>query len=264
MANTTNFSVRMDSDIKKQCEAMYSELGINLTTAINVFLRQSLRVGGFPFDVRIEKPNKETIAVLTNMNQPLGRYVGNAMETKEAIDTLKGNGERDVIMVCGILGAYMLKLAGVGESIVENIKLIESKIQSGEGLEKFREMVGCQGGNVSIIDEPEKLMTAQYKVPVTIGESGYVEKIEAKNIGQAVVNLGGGRVRKEDEIDHAVGIEVLKKIGDEVKEGDTVLYIYANDEEKARSQVEFLKNTYKISKEKAKEKWISFLENYKK
>ena len=116
----------------------------------------------------------------------------------------------------------MLKLAGVGESIVENIKLIESKIQSGEGLEKFREMVGCQGGNVSIIDEPEKLMTAQYKVPVTIGESGYVEKIEAKNIGQAVVNLGGGRVRKEDEIDHAVGIEVLKKIGDEVKEGDTL------------------------------------------
>ena len=196
--------------------------------------------------------NKETIAVLTNMNQPLGRYVGNAMETKEAIDTLKGNGERDVIMVCGILGAYMLKLAGVGESIVENIKLIESKIQSGEGLEKFREMVGCQGGNVSIIDEPEKLMTAQYKVPVTIGESGYVEKIEAKNIGQAVVNLGGGRVRKEDEIDHAVGIEVLKKIGDEVKEGDTVLYIYANDEEKARSQVEFLKNTYKISKEKVR------------
>lgn len=196
--------------------------------------------------------NKETIAVLTNMNQPLGRYAGNALETKEAIETLNGNGERDVVMVCGVLGAYMLKLAGVGDSIVENMKLIQSKIDSKEGLAKFKEMIGCQGGDITVVENPEKLVTAKYKVPVNSLEDGYIEKIEAKNIGQAVVNLGGGRMRKEEEVDYSVGIEVMKKIGDEVKSGEQLMYIYANDEAKAMLQIEFLRNSYKISKEKTK------------
>ena len=196
--------------------------------------------------------NKETIAVLTNMNQPLGRYAGNALETKEAIETLNGNGERDVVMVCGVLGAYMLKLAGVGDSIVENMKLIQSKIDSKEGLAKFKEMIGCQGGDITVVENPEKLVTAKYKVSVNSLEDGYIEKIEAKNIGQAVVNLGGGRMRKEEEVDYSVGIEVMKKIGDEVKSGEPLMYIYANDEAKAMLQIEFLRNSYKISKEKTK------------
>lgn len=196
--------------------------------------------------------NKETIAVLTNMNQPLGRYAGNALETKEAIETLNGNGERDVVMVCGVLGAYMLKLAGVGDSIVENMKLIQSKIDSKEGLAKFKEMIGCQGGDITVVENPEKLVTAKYKVPVNSLEDGYIEKIEAKNIGQAVVNLGGGRMRKEEQVDYSVGIEVMKKIGDEVKSGEPLMYIYANDEAKAMLQIEFLRNSYKISKEKTK------------
>ncbi len=109
---------------------------------------------------------KETVAVLTNMNQPLGRYSGNALETKEAIDTLSGKGEPDVVMVCSVLGAYMLKLAGKDDNIIENMKLIQSKIDSGEGLAKFKEMIGYQGGDVTVVDNPEKLMTAKYKVPV--------------------------------------------------------------------------------------------------
>lgn len=201
--------------------------------------------------------NKETVAVLTNMNQPLGRFSGNALEVKETIDTLSGKGEADVLMVCGVLGAYMLKLAGMGENIVENMKLIQDKINSGEGLEKFKEMIGYQGGDITVIENSEKLVTAKYKIPVNSLEEGYVKSIEAKNIGQAVVNLGGGRMRKEDEIDYAVGIEVLKKIGDEIKINETLMYIYANDEEKAKMQVEFLRNSYKISKEKVeKEKEI--------
>ena len=160
-------------------------------------------------------------------------------------------------MVCGVLGAYMLKLAGKGDNIVENMKLIQDKINSGEGLKKFKELIGYQGGDITVIENSEKLITAKYKMPVNSLEEGYVKSIEAKNIGQAVVNLGGGRMRKEDEIDYAVGIEVLKKIGDEIKNGETLMYIYANDEEKAKMQIEFLRNSYEISKEKVeKEKEI--------
>lgn len=190
---------------------------------------------------------KETIGVITNMNQPLGRYCGNALETMEAINTLKGHGEYDVVEVCSVLGAYMLKMAGVGGSIVENMKAIQEKIDNGEGLKKFEELVQRQWGDTRVINEPERLMTAKYKIPVTAEGSGYVEKIEAKNIGQAVVNLGGGRLKKGDTIDYAVGIEVLKKVGDKVENGDTLLYIHANDETIGNAQIETLRKSYSLT-----------------
>lgn len=196
-----------------------------------------------------KQAGKETVAVITNMNQPLGRYSGNALEVYEAIETLKGRGEPDVVRVCGILGAYMLKLAGVSESIVNNIKLIQSKIDSGEGLEKFRELIARQWGDTRVIDNPETLMTAKYKIPMTSLEDGYISKIEAKNIGQAVVNLGGGRYKKEDKVDYAVGIEMVKKIGDEVKSGEPILYIHANTESVGLMQIEMLRKSIEISKE---------------
>ena len=192
---------------------------------------------------------KETIAVLTNMNQPLGRYCGNALETKEAIDTLSGHGETDVVNVCTLLGAYMLKLAGKGENIVSNIKLLQSKIDSGEGLAKFKEFVSRQWGESRVVDEPELLMKAKFKLPVNSLVDGYVSEIEAKNIGQAVVNIGGGRMKKDDPIDYDVGVEVLKKVGDKVKNGEPIMYIYANEETRGLMQVEFLRNSYKFSNE---------------
>lgn len=190
---------------------------------------------------------KETVAVITNMNQPLGRYSGNALETKEAIDTLSGKGEPDVVNVCTLLGAYMLKMAGAGDSIVANMKTIQNKIDSGEGLAKFKELVSRQWGESRVVDEPEYFMKAKYKIPVNAIKDGYVSEIEAKNIGQAVVNLGGGRMKKEDSVDYFVGIEVLKKIGDKVKSGEPLIYIHANDETKGLMQVEFLRNSYKFS-----------------
>lgn len=192
---------------------------------------------------------KETIAVLTNMNQPLGRFCGNALEIKEAIDTLSGKGEPDLVNVCCLLGAYILKMAGKGDNIITNIKTIQSKIDSGEGLGKFKELVSRQWGESRVIDEPEYFMQAKYKIAVNSLQNGYVSEIIAKNIGQAVVNIGGGRMKKEDKVDYFVGIEVLKKIGDEVKSGEPLLYIHANDETQALLQVEFLRNSYKISKE---------------
>ena len=195
------------------------------------------------------KARKETIAVLTNMNQPLGKYAGNALEVKEAIETLKGNGEPDVVRVCLVLGAYMLKLAGVDDNIPNNIKLLQSKIDSGEGLEKFKEMISRQWGDVRVIDDPEMLPKAKYRIPLNSLEAGYIAGFDAKVIGQAVVNLGGGRLKKEDSIDYAVGIETVKKIGDEIKEGEPILYIHANTETQGLLQIETLRSSIKISKE---------------
>lgn len=192
---------------------------------------------------------KETVAVITNMNQPLGRYCGNALETMEAINTLKGNGEKDVVEVCCVLGAYMLKLAGVDENIVNNIKLIQSKIDSGEGLEKFKQLISRQCGDSNIVDDTEQFLKAKFKIPLNSLEDGYICRIEAKNIGQAVVDLGGGRHKKDDNIDYFVGIEMCKKVGDYVKNGEPLLYIYANNETQGLMQIEKLRNSFDYSKE---------------
>lgn len=189
---------------------------------------------------------KETVAVITNMNQPLGKYCGNALEMMEAIQILNGKGTPDIIQVCCVLGAYMLKLADKGNDIVSNMKMIQSKIDSGEGLAKLRELINSQGGNAEVIAHPEGLMKARMKIPVEALESGYVYEIETKNIGKAVVNIGGGRLKKEDSIDHSVGIEVLKKIGDKVEKGDILMYIHANNDE-ARKQIGFLRDSYKLA-----------------
>ena len=141
----------------------------------------------------------------------------------------------------------MLKLAGKGENIVTNIKLIQNQIDSGAGLAKFKELVSRQWGESRVVDEPELLMKAKYRIPVNSYVDGYVSEIEAKNIGQTVVNLGGGRMKKDDTVDYYVGIEVEKKIGDFVRSGEPIMYIHANDETKGLMQVEFLRNSYKFS-----------------
>jgi len=194
-----------------------------------------------------KKVGRETVAVITNMNQPLGRYCGNSLEIMETIKTLRGEGEEDVMQVCMVIGAYMLKLAGKGDNIANNFKLIQRQIENGEGLKKFKEFIIQQGGNPSILDKPELLNMARYKTPVKSEQSGTVYEMNCKNIGKAIVNLGGGRIRKEDFIDNTVGIEVLKKIGDEVEIGEPLLYIYSNDESKAKDQVKFLRDSYKLA-----------------
>ncbi len=194
---------------------------------------------------------KETIAVITNMDQPLGRFCGNSLEVMETINTLNGKGEDDVVSLCTILGAYILKLAGVSDNLANNMRMIKSKIDNKEGLIKFRELLLRQGGNTYCIDHPEVLNKATYKIPVKTLKPGYVHEINCKNIGKAIVNMGGGRQKKEDTIDNSVGIEVLKKIGDYVEADDILLFIYCNKEELGNSQIRFLQNSYVIEPEKA-------------
>ena len=186
---------------------------------------------------------KETIAVITNMDQPLGRFCGNGLEVMETINTLNGNGEEDVVSLCTILGAYMLKLAGKGDNLANNMRVIQSKIDNKEGLIKFRELILRQGGSTYCIDHPEYLNKATYKIPVKTPRSGYVHAINSKNIGVAIVNMGGGRIRKDDVIDHSVGVEVCKKIGDHVDADDILLYLYCNDEKIGNEQIRFLQDS---------------------
>lgn len=155
-----------------------------------------------------------------------------------------GKGEDDVIEVCSILGAYMLKLAGKGDNLANNLKLIQRQIDNGEGLAKFKELIEFQGGDSSCLESPELLNMAKFRTSVRATKNGTIYEMDCKNIGQAIVNLGGGRKKKEDFIDNTIGIEVLKKIGDKVEIGDPLLYIYSNDESKAKEQVEFLQNSY--------------------
>ena len=193
---------------------------------------------------------KETVCIVTNMDQPLGKMVGNTLEVIEAIEALHGNMQEDVKNVVLELGAYILKLDGKGENIDGNKKLIQAVINNGSAYEKFLELVKNQGGDISYIEDPEKIEKAKYKIPVISKQSGYIEKLNAEEVGKIAMHLGAGRIRKEDNIDYAVGIELVKKVGDSIIKSETLAYVYANDEEKCNEAVEQLRKVYQIGEQK--------------
>ena len=194
--------------------------------------------------------NKETVCIITNMDQPLGSMVGNTLEVKEAIEALKGNMNEDVKDVVLELGAYILKLDGKGDNIEENKKAIEEVVANGKAYQKFLELVKNQGGDVTYIENTEKFEKAKYKMEVRLEQEGYIQKLNAEEVGKIAMHLGAGRVRKEDDIDYSVGVELIKKVGDFVEKGDIVAYVYANDEQKGKEAVEMLKEKYILGNEK--------------
>lgn len=189
---------------------------------------------------------RETVAVITNMDQPLGKYVGNTLEVIEAIEALNGHWQEDVKEVVLLLGANMIKLAGKGDVLEENkVKMLE-QIENGEALSKFKELVVKQGGDVSYIEDLEKFPKAKYKLPVIATRSGIVNKLNAEEVGKIAMKLGAGRLRKEDEIIKEVGIELNKKVGNNVEIGDILAYIHGNNEELTEKAVIDLRNVYEI------------------
>lgn len=181
--------------------------------------------------VRIGKlANRQTMAVISDMSQPLGEAIGNSLEVVEAIETLQGNGPEDLLEMCYVLGSQMVVLAKKANTIEEARRLLEEALDSGRAFEKFKEMIRSQGGDVSYIEQPEKLLTAQYEIPLLAKESGVVTKLVANEIGIAAMMLGAGRKTKEDAIDYAVGLKLHKKIGDTIEAGEAILTIYSNTE----------------------------------
>lgn len=194
--------------------------------------------------------NKETVCIITNMDQPLGIMVGNTLEIIEAIEALKGNMQQDIKNVVLELGAYILKLDGKGDNIEENKKAIEEVITNGKAYRKFLELVSNQGGDISYIENTDKFKKAKYKIPVVSEKSGFIKSLNAEEVGKIAMHLGAGRIKKEDNIDYSVGIELIKKVGDYIQEKETIAYIYANDEEKGINAKSKLFEIYKTSEER--------------
>ena len=174
---------------------------------------------------------RNTMAIISDMSQPLGYAIGNALEVKEAIDTLKGHGPEDLMELCLTLGSQMVVLGGKASSIEEARTKLKEVVTNGAALEVLKKFIAAQGGDASVVDDPTKLPQAKYTFEVPAKEAGYVAKIEADDIGTAAMLLGAGRATKESTIDLAVGLVLHKKVGDQVKEGESLLTIYANSED---------------------------------
>lgn len=200
--------------------------------------------------------NRETVCVITNMNEPLGFAVGNSLEIIEAIEFLQGKMPEDLKQVVLELGAYMVKLAGKGSNIEENKKILLENIQNGTAYNKFIELVKNQGGDIEYVKDVTKFEKAKIIQEVISTTEGYVQEINAEEIGKLSCDLGAGRKTKNDKIDLQVGIVLNKKIGDFVSKGDKLATIYANDLEKAKYTANELLKIYKIGQEKIEENTI--------
>ena len=176
--------------------------------------------------------NKETVCVLTNMDEPLGYAIGNSLEVIEAINFLKGDMLEDVKEVVLELGAYMIKLAGKGNDIEDNKAQLLENIQNRKGYDKLIQLVENQGGDSSYIKYTDKFPKANYIEKVYSNKEGYIKRMDAKEIGKIVCDLGAGRIRKEDSIDNEVGIVLHKKVSEKVEKQEEVATIYANSKEK--------------------------------
>jgi pyrimidine-nucleoside phosphorylase len=192
---------------------------------------------------------RKTVAVLTNMDEPLGRMVGNSLEVIEAIETLKGKGPQEFKELCYELSAELLTMTNVAPTKEKALALVNEKISNGEALDKLRQMIVYQGGNPEVINDYRIFKTADKMIEVKAKEDGYINRLEAMEIGVGAMLLGAGRENKEDKIDYAVGVEVLKKVGDYVKTNDTLAILHSNGKNEVEAYNMVL-NAYLISKEK--------------
>jgi len=176
--------------------------------------------------------NRKAVALLSDMNQPLGNAVGNTLEVKEAILTLKGEGPDDFMGHCFEVAAHMLILGGVAADEADARPMIDAAIAEGRAWERFRDLVIAQDGDVSYVDDPDRFEKASLVEKVSAPQSGYLCEINALTVGETAVILGAGRAKKSDPIDHAVGIEIHRKVGDRVVAGQPLFTIHGNDQAK--------------------------------
>lgn len=189
---------------------------------------------------------KKVVSVVTRMDEPLGSTVGNAIEVRESIQVLKGKHVGDLLDVTFAIGAEMVLLAGRAKTRAEAQTLLRSALLGGKGFEKLKEMVGAQGGDTRAIDDPDRLPGARCRVNAVARRGGYIKSIDALEVGKIATLLGAGRLRKEDRVDHAVGIEFIKKTGRKVGRGEPVAVIHASSRARGRRCAELLEEVIEI------------------
>ncbi|KPL03790.1 MAG: hypothetical protein AMJ90_03250 [candidate division Zixibacteria bacterium SM23_73_2] len=199
-----------------------------------------------------KKLKKRMVALVTDMNEPLGEAVGNSLEVIESIQALKGNFKEDLMEVTLALGSYMLILGKRVKSFGKGEEILLQAIRDGKALEKFRQMVKAQGGDERVIDNYELLPKAKFEISVKSPKSGYIKSIDTKKIGLAAVELGAGREKKDDKIDPAVGFLIKKKVGDYDKKGEVIAKVLANDKNKGEVAKDRILSSYTIVKAKSK------------
>lgn len=195
--------------------------------------------------------NKDTRAILTDMDQPLGFAIGNILEVKEAIDTLRGQGPTDFTELCLYAGAMMLMQGGRVKTLTEGKRLLKNLIINGQAFEKFKSFIGAQGGDTRYIDDPSKFEQSAHRIDITSDVNGYVESLNALSLGEIAMKLGAGRATKDDTIDYTAGIVLKKKIGDEVHQGDVLAVIHTNLNE-TNELMKALKDSFTVSSVKVR------------
>ncbi len=195
---------------------------------------------------------KKMVALITDMNEPLGEAVGNSLEVIESIEALKGNFQKDLMEVTFALGSCMLILGKRVKRFEKAKEILNQAIKDGKALDKFRQMIERQGGDKKVIDNYDLLPKAQFEILVKSPKSGYVRSVDTKKIGFSAVELGAGREKIGDKIDPAVGFLIKKKVGDYVKEDEVIAEIFANDKEKGEIAKEKILSAYEISRTKSK------------
>jgi len=201
-----------------------------------------------------ERMGKKVVALITDMDQPLGRMIGNALEVVEVVEVLRGEGPEDLRQLCIELAGWMLHLGGVADEVEDGKTQSEKLIASGKGLDRFRQMVELQGGDPRVVDDAKKLPQARHKTIVSSPKNGYLASLQCEQVGTACVILGGGRERKEDSVDPAVGIVLHKKVGDAVSVGETLATIHYNAETRAARAQQLLEASYQIADLPVREK----------
>lgn len=230
-ATVDNMSLIASSIMSKKLAAGADAIVLDVKTGSGAFMKEEADARALAEEmVKIGKnAGRKTIAVISDMDQPLGHAVGNALEVKEAIETLKGNGPADFVELCLTLGSQMLIAGGKADDSSQARKMLETVIANGSALEKLAEFVEAQGGGREVVYYPELLPKAQILRPVPAPVSGYVNHIVCDEVGICSLLLGGGRETKESEIDLSVGLVLCKKVGDYVREGETLAMLHAND-----------------------------------
>lgn len=250
-ATVDQISLIASSIMSKKLAAGADAILLDVKTGSGAFMKEeseAVKLAQEMVDVGKSAGRKMT-AVITNMDEPLGMAVGNILEVKEAIDTLKGNGPKDFTELVETLASHMLILGGIAEKFDEALSMVRGAVRDGKALDKFKQFVSAQGGDTRYIDHPELFEQAHIIEEIRSEQDGFVERINAQEIGICSLILGGGRETKDSQIDPAVGLVFSKKVADPVKKGDLLATIYGNDEEKVKQAVKHFKENFHIAKD---------------